>query len=318
MSQSVAVVYATDENYLIPTYVSVHSLLRNADKEYAYNIYILVSCEIAVQMQEIFKMLETEFSYAYISFVPITDNTDDFIMSDEAGLKHISNATYFRFFLPDILKQEQKCIYLDADTVVTGDIAKLYCQDIDDCYIAGVLNWFPSDLVEESNRKRAEELGIESLSLYVNAGVLLLNLDLMRQHSLAERLIKEAQNRQYKYNDQDILNKICYPKIKLIGLRNNVLTPYLTNIRTTSKIFCSANIEEEVAQAIVVHYASREKPWVSQCYTMAGAWWEECTRMPEHVYRNYVVPFIEDNKLSKRGELVIRIKNYLKKLKKSV
>lgn len=316
MSQNITVVYATDENYLIPTYLSVHSLLRNADKSYVYSICILVSCEVAAQMQEIFKMLEIEFSYAHISFVSLKENTDDFIMSDDEGVKHISNATYFRFFLTDILKQEKKCIYLDADTIVTGNIAKLYCQHMDGCYMAGVLNWFPSDLNERSNRERAKELGIENLNLYVNAGVLVLNLDLMRQHFLTEKLIKEAQSRQYKYNDQDILNKICYPRIKLMGLRNNVLTPYLLNTNTTRKIFYSSNIDEEVAQAIVIHYASKEKPWVCKYYTMAEAWWEECIEIPEYVYRSYVVPFIEDNTLPKKKELVIRLKNCLKKLKR--
>ena len=38
---------------------------------------------------------------------------------------------FFRLFIPEMFKEYDKCIYLDSDIVVPGDISKLYNVDLE-------------------------------------------------------------------------------------------------------------------------------------------------------------------------------------------
>ena len=56
-------------------------------------------------------------------------------MSD---ISHITSPTYYRLLLPALLPDVEKCIYIDGDTIVDGDISKLYAEDLGDNLVAGV------------------------------------------------------------------------------------------------------------------------------------------------------------------------------------
>jgi lipopolysaccharide biosynthesis glycosyltransferase len=52
--------------------------------------------------------------------------------------ERINNMTYYRLLLPSILSDCDKCLYLDSDIIVCGDLYELLKIEIDDSYIAGV------------------------------------------------------------------------------------------------------------------------------------------------------------------------------------
>ena len=92
----------------------------------------------------------------------------------ETGPNYHSAWTYMslmRLALPEILPEEYRALYLDVDTIVTGDLGPLFSASLGGCPVGGV---------REPSRSR----GVP----YYNAGVLLMDLFALRG-LLCKRLI---------------------------------------------------------------------------------------------------------------------------------
>ena len=90
---------------------------------------------------------------------------------------YLATPTYYRLSLPSLLPQYNKVLYLDGDTIIRKDLWSMYNIDVSDYYIGAVIDQF---IIGWSNRGRqdyAKELGIKEAEQYVNAGVLLMNLE---------------------------------------------------------------------------------------------------------------------------------------------
>ena len=105
----------------------------------------------------------------------------------------------------------EKAIYIDSDTIVKGDISRLYDFDLGDNYVGGVNDQVVvqdptfGDYVEKV-------LGVERNN-YFNAGLLLINCDQFRKNNVLDQFCKLL----HMYNfvvaqDQDYLNVICHNK----------------------------------------------------------------------------------------------------------
>jgi lipopolysaccharide biosynthesis glycosyltransferase len=75
--------------------------------------------------------------------------------------------TLYRLFIPYIIS-ETKLLYLDADTVVNGDISQFYNMNMEDYWIAGC---------EDTGlqRRYKTSIGLKENDIYINAGVCLVN-----------------------------------------------------------------------------------------------------------------------------------------------
>lgn len=112
--------------------------------------------------------------------------------------------TFLRLFI-DKLPLPDKVIYLDTDTVINGDIASLYETDIGEYEFGGALDYYGKVFM---GRK------------YVNAGVLLLNLEKIRETSLFEKVIDLLNRKKVFLPDQTALNKLVKKKLILDGKYN--------------------------------------------------------------------------------------------------
>lgn len=75
--------------------------------------------------------------------------------------------------------QYNKAIYLDADTVVTDNIAELYQIDLKNNLVGGCLDTFIAN--DKTLTKYAENATGVAVMSYINSGVLLLNLAAFRK-----------------------------------------------------------------------------------------------------------------------------------------
>lgn len=110
-----------------------------------------------------------------------------------------------RLFL-DEFDVPSKILYLDTDTVINGDISELWQTDISDCEFAGVLDHYGKIF-----------MGIKCLCRYVNSGVLLMNMDKIRETALFKKCIRKLAKRKVFLPDQTVLNR--YVKKKRLLLR---------------------------------------------------------------------------------------------------
>lgn len=129
-----------------------------------------------------------------------------------------------RLFLDSALT-ESKVIYLDVDTIVHDNLQEMWDLDLSSCYVAA--------------RKETPE--------YYNSGVLLMNLQYMREHNSASQLIEVLKSRRFDYPDQTAMNIVFKDHIKDL--------PDKFNVFERSDIA----YKKEVA---IRHYAGIYKPWL--------------------------------------------------------
>ena len=127
----IPIFYACDDAFVKYTIVSLSSIIKNASRDHQYKVYVL-NTSIGNEMKE--KLSELENEQFEINFVDVSDMLST--ISKELPIRHYySKTTYYRFFIAEMFPQYSKAIYIDSDTIVQGDISKLYETDIGDSYL---------------------------------------------------------------------------------------------------------------------------------------------------------------------------------------
>ena len=96
--------------------------------------------------------------------------------------------------LTRIFPDASKALILDVDTIVCDDLSPLWDWDLSHAYYAAVTE-------PEGSRIR----GV----IYANFGVVMLNLERLRNKGKADEIINELNTHAYAYPEQDAFNKIC-------------------------------------------------------------------------------------------------------------
>jgi lipopolysaccharide biosynthesis glycosyltransferase len=130
----------------------------------------------------------------------------------------LAEPAYFRCLLPDLLPAElERVIYIDADTMVCGDLGDLYRHDLGGAPVGAVLDWVPT--VREAITPW-RELGLDGSAPYFNSGVLLVDLPQWRDagagpqalaRCLADQRYLAAQGR-WMQHDQYGLNVVFHKR----------------------------------------------------------------------------------------------------------
>lgn len=269
--KEINIVYAfSGMEYAKLTAISILSILQEAEEE-KYVFTLLVGSSFSMEEQSVFHRFK-EYDNCSIHFY----NVGVMFQDAELHIPHINEATYYRLILPSVL-QEDKCIYLDSDTVICRNLVELFDEDIEDYYVGGVL---AAGYVTNPDAERyCKKAGLADLKQYINAGVLLMNLKKMREHNLSEEFIK------YIYTplpsqDQDIINKVCYGHIKALPCCYNVMTKYQNwQIEQYEGIYAEEMIKEAWNEPAIIHYADRVKPWNNPNSVFSEHWWRLCRKM---------------------------------------
>ena len=246
------IVMVTDENYILPTKVAVFSLLTSDHSFSFFEVHILCRKGMNFDSREQLKALERIHDNLEIRFHEIEDN----ILEKARTTAHIPIASYYRLYISRII-EDDRCLYIDGDMLIQGDLSRIYDMDLGDCYIAGV-----RDMGVEANIDKFSghslSLGIPSMDEYVNAGFLLFNLKKIREDGIDRQFIS-AISHGYPYMDQDIINKYCYGKIKHLPSKYDYFTEY----------------GGDAFDASVLHYTGYFKPWICSRLKINQLWWAQ-------------------------------------------
>ena len=134
---------------------------------------------------------------------------------------------YYRLFASDLLpKTLDRILYLDVDIVVIHSLRELYNMDFErNLYIAS------SHVNERMTHLNAKRLGIKEDVPYINTGVLLMNLELLRKQLNKQDILNYVNA--YKKNlvlfDQDVLTALYGDKAKLVDYRKYNLSERMMN-----------------------------------------------------------------------------------------
>lgn len=246
----IPIVFSTDHNYIMPTSVTILSLLKNSEGS-IYDIFVLISEDVTNHDKALLqKEVELADEHSRIQFIFMGDQFKGCFET-----RNISFAAYFRLLIPWIIPHYDKIIYCDVDIIIQSSLRKVYEINIDDFYVAGVNT--------PGYRKKSFKLYCDQYKLnpfkYINSGFLILNAKNIRKDNLKEKFIEESQKK-YTFQDQDIINLVCRNKIKIISNSWNYSGNY------------SKEKQLQFGQTpAVIHYAGA-KPW--KTFTpLWNNWW---------------------------------------------
>ena len=135
-------------------------------------------------------------------------------------LEHVSQEAYYRYLLPEILEGETRTLYLDVDLIVREDLAALWKLDLGTALAAGVCDNSRVGMDVLDYRRR---IGLAEDALYVNSGVLVLDLAGLRDFGFTERCLAETRRlaTAVSWPDQDVINLVLANRIMGLPMRWN-------------------------------------------------------------------------------------------------
>ncbi len=238
----IPIFYACDDAFVKYTVVSMHSLITNASRKYKYVLHILYT-EISDEMKNVVNKLADDCFE--IRFVDVTQYLQS--ISDKLPLRdYYSKTTYYRLFIAEMFPDYTKAIYIDSDTVVRGDISKVYLTDIKDAYL-GACHEQVMVQIDEYGTYVEKVVGVSRYNFF-NAGLMLINCEQFRLHFVLDKFIDYL----HYYNfvvtqDEDYLNLICKDHV------------YWLDQRWNTEVF--GTLPHPVEQAEMLHYIMTNKPW---------------------------------------------------------
>lgn len=180
---------------------------------------------------------------------------------------HFTSANYLRLFAPDLLSEEKKVIYIDCDTIVLTDLRDLYDTPLADSFFAGVVDEFGGV---------ASKVPFAPEDKYINSGVLLMDVNRLRNDGFFERVVVLYQQYEYQITlaDQCLINKYAEGKKLLLDPKWN------------RQLFARDLKEEEFMKftntqnSSILHFFGEVKPWHSSCSPcIAKLWWEYASQL---------------------------------------
>ena len=242
--QTIPIFFACDDNFVKYTVVSLHSMITNASNDNDYKIYVL-NTNISERMMSALRELENgNFSVEFINVTPYLES-----IADKLPVRHYyTKTTYFRLFIADMFPEYDKAIYIDSDTIVQGDISKLFAIELGDNYV-GACNEQVMAQMDVFGTYCEKVVGV-SRDKFFNAGLLLINCRAWREHSVLDEFMKYLGAYSFIVTqDEDYLNVICKDKTLLIDQHWN------------TEITVGIKYSYPECEAYLLHYIMVNKPW---------------------------------------------------------
>ena len=116
------------------------------------------------------------------------------------------------------------------------------------------------------------------------------NLEKMRLDKIADKCLEyyKKYNKYCTCPEQDVLNQVCYPKIKLLHPKYMTLTSwykYTDFVHSYSYCATEQEVKEALENPIQLHYVNSPyneyfKPWIDPSAPKAEIWWEYIRKTP--------------------------------------
>ena len=244
--------YPVNNKYINFIYISLVSLLENADKNSMYHIYIQAAGNFQIDKAQLLYDLEKLY---FNCFIHIINMKSDFSGVIEGNLE---KSTYYRLKLPILCPKLNRIIHLDADTLILKDLMELYTLNFEGKYILGRLDILANEL---------DKFGIQT-NTYINCGILLFDLYSLRKYKYVDKFmdyIKLHNNYRYlNHHDQTLINYVCHDKIGVLKPKYH-MWPFKSQreIITTNNAFRIPYDEKEFIQdyydPFIVHFPGYKK-----------------------------------------------------------
>ena len=209
--QTLNVLYVFDDNYAPYAGISITSLLANVDEQTEVRVFV---AGMSVSSENRNKLEQLICDYGQRLDWLDTTEAEGYIRDGHAGQWNGSCATWLKIFviwqLPD---EVETILYIDSDTLVTGDVTAILDFDLEDHPVACALD---SVGFRYGTRLRVDH--------YYNAGVIYFNIGYWKTEGFKEQFLnnyfKNVEN--YPANEQCLLNDFFREEILRLPIRYNM------------------------------------------------------------------------------------------------
>lgn len=252
-------VCCVDDNYVPYCGVMLASVLENNREEHIV-VHVLDNALTDRGRESLRGIVERKYGQQ-ICFYPLSSDWQDSFPSTSS---YVSLTTYCKLFISAILPASvDKVLYLDCDIIVVGALRDLWNRDLSGKAMAAVKDAHRG--LEEDCRR----LGIDwQTEGYYNAGVMLLNLDYLRDTHFLERAMDFVASHASGliYHDQDVVNGVLHGHILPLPPRYNLHDHLFRRKRALSDEEAHlADREMQPEHRVIIHFSSKRKPWGTRC-----------------------------------------------------
>lgn len=262
MKTTIPIFYGINEAYAPYLATSLNSLKQHSSRDYNYQVTIIYQDLLESTRQRLQEFSKENIT---INFKKLENDLQNELSNDQNRLRadYVTFTIYYRLFIADLFPEYDKGIYLDSDTVINCDIAKLYNQDLGDNLIGAVPDSFVTH--EKLGRQYASEALDVDKNFYINSGVLLMNLKELRAQDFSQKFTRLLNKYHFELaaTDQDYLNAMCYGKILYLDPRWNIQPEYIISMSFIPNI---------------VHFNLFGKPWNYDNIPFENLFWDSCRK----------------------------------------
>jgi len=258
------VVYATDENYVKLTAISLYSLLSHNP---GTDIAILAN-DISTKSHNIFSTIVRKFG----TQLRIVDVKHELQSIKATGARsYVSFSAYSRLFIPKILKNDfDRAIYIDSDTIVAGNLQPLTELDLQGKPFA-----IGYDCLHNSYKKL---IGIQPLAPYFNSGVLVMDLLEWENSRCTERIFDYMTNvrHDFMFGDQDYFSLVLADDATILPPQYNFLT-HFQMFKTRNDVLHATGIPASAWYTEEQYAAAQKNPVIHHFlgHTLGRPWYKE-------------------------------------------
>ena len=262
---SMNLLFCVNRKFLTLLLSCLRSIVRSGGYEH-YDAYVLHSDFEQPEIDALGRDFAAAVTFHFI-FVP--DETFDGFPESDRYPKQI----YYRLAAPLLLPQDlDRILYLDVDTVVINSLKALYETDFEGNFYVGCTH--TREFLTKINQARLKS---EKAVSYVNTGVLLFNLPVLRENlSLAEiRDYTNERKRAFILPDQDILTALYGDRVKLADTMRYNLSDRILGFHNADRSQEKVDLNWIRENSVIIHYCGKNKPWHDDYTGTLGVFYNE-------------------------------------------
>lgn len=254
----IPIFFSIDDAYAPFLSVALNSAIQNCSPNNHYKAIVLHE---DLNQKHIDKMSKLATDNFEIEFVPMKTGMETITdrMSNRLRCDYFTLTIYFRLFIAQMFPQYDKAIYIDSDIAVVGDLAELYNIELGDNFIAACPDRSIED-IPPIMEYIENAIGAPN-GKYINSGVLLMNLKLLREVEFDKHFLNLLNT--YHFDciapDQDYINAICKGRIHYL--------PEIWDAMPNDN-------RPENPDAKIIHYNLFSKPWCYDNIQYADIFWK--------------------------------------------
>ena len=280
-SSAVTCVFAFDNNYTKYFAVALQSLIENSTPTRKYDIVIFESDVQDDNKQKILSMAPENFT---IRFFDVNETVKEVFSTIEFKVRSYWNvATYYKCFIPILMHDYERVLFLDSDMVFPDNIDELFDMDFEGKSVIGVTD-SAAFIMEKYMKKRADKIksqGIPNPKVYFNGGVIHFAANSIDAGTYYDKMVEILSSQDLFYQDQDLLNIIFYEDHKIASCRYDYQV--MIGNEYPNRVDDDKYREDYMASGehpVVIHYVGAQKPWINKYWPKADIFWDFASRTP--------------------------------------